>query len=408
MRIESVKRGTSVFENAVKVEFEDLGSSTYDWIYLRDNCPCSECQHVQTKQRVFDIFNTLSNKPGKDLETSLKRVEQYLADSDFQIMNSKLVCNWSDSHISEFDEKWLLQHSYEPKLTSKSRKIIPNIRTWGSHEFWQLNSDGTGVNSYDRLTHELPQIFEQIHVNGFAFIQNVPVTLESTERVSAAISIIRPTHYDPCVWDFTSDLAKNDTAYTSLAIDMHVDGTYWNEPPGYQLFHLLEHTNGEGGDTRIVDVAKILEILVIKAAADRSWQKTLQVLSEQPLVFHQSGDSNQEFEQDSFPTLTLAKDGSLVQCRWNTSDRAAFIEPLPRFTVADIYQALFRFNALINNPDNYVQFKMEPGKIFVFDNWRVLHARTAFTGYRRLCGSYLTRDDFMARFKSCYPNSHDA
>lgn len=29
------------------------------------------------------------------------------------------------------------------------------------------------------------------------------------------------------------------------------------------------------------------------------------------------------------------------------------------------------------------------------DNWRVLHGREAFTGYRQLCGCYLTRDDVL-------------
>ncbi|KAI1234642.1 hypothetical protein IHE44_0003014 [Lamprotornis superbus] len=34
------------------------------------------------------------------------------------------------------------------------------------------------------------------------------------------------------------------------------------------------------------------------------------------------------------------------------------------------------------------------GALFV-DNWRVLHGREAFTGYRQLCGCYLTRDDVL-------------
>jgi trimethyllysine dioxygenase len=49
----------------------------------------------------------------------------------------------------------------------------------------------------------------------------------------------------------------------------------------------------------------------------------------------------------------------------------------------------------------------------VFDNWRVLHGRSAFTGNRRMCGGYsedtlchmdqadktVNRDDFISRFK---------
>lgn len=34
-------------------------------------------------------------------------------------------------------------------------------------------------------------------------------------------------------------------------------------------------------------------------------------------------------------------------------------------------------------------------QVLFVDNWRVLHGREAFTGYRQLCGCYLTRDDVL-------------
>jgi hypothetical protein len=33
----------------------------------------------------------------------------------------------------------------------------------------------------------------------------------------------------------------------------------------------------------------------------------------------------------------------------------------------------------------------------VFDNHRVLHGRSAFTGTRRLCGAYVSGDDYRSR-----------
>jgi trimethyllysine dioxygenase len=35
----------------------------------------------------------------------------------------------------------------------------------------------------------------------------------------------------------------------------------------------------------------------------------------------------------------------------------------------------------------------------LFDNWRVLHGRTAYTGVRRLCGAYLNHEDFESRLR---------
>ena len=38
-----------------------------------------------------------------------------------------------------------------------------------------------------------------------------------------------------------------------------------------------------------------------------------------------------------------------------------------------------------------------PGDAMLFDNWRVLHGRTAYTGHRHLCGAYVNREDFESR-----------
>jgi trimethyllysine dioxygenase len=35
----------------------------------------------------------------------------------------------------------------------------------------------------------------------------------------------------------------------------------------------------------------------------------------------------------------------------------------------------------------------------LFDNWRVLHARDAYTGYRRLSGVYLNKEDVESRLR---------
>jgi trimethyllysine dioxygenase len=39
--------------------------------------------------------------------------------------------------------------------------------------------------------------------------------------------------------------------------------------------------------------------------------------------------------------------------------------------------------------------------MLVFDNWRVLHGRGAFSGMRKMAGSYINREDFESRIRSC-------
>lgn len=43
----------------------------------------------------------------------------------------------------------------------------------------------------------------------------------------------------------------------------------------------------------------------------------------------------------------------------------------------------------------------------VFDNWRVLHGRAAFTGKRRMCGGYINRDDWVSKFRQTNMTSQE-
>jgi len=42
---------------------------------------------------------------------------------------------------------------------------------------------------------------------------------------------------------------------------------------------------------------------------------------------------------------------------------------------------------------------LAPGDAVMFDNWRALHARDAYQGYRRLCGAYLNKEDVESRLR---------
>lgn len=376
------------FDNFVEL---DINGESYIFhlVYLRDNCTSASSFHAETQQRVVDIFNELN------LDQDLN--------GNVSLQEDELVIEWSNGHISKFDEKWLLRHSYSGEISKVS---FPEKITWNNSSFHKLKKSNF-QNDYSKINEASVKktIFSEIFQYGFTLIENVPVTLEATQKVSELISIVRPTHYDLGIWDFTSDLSKKDTAYTTLAIDMHTDGNYWFEPPGLQLFHLLFH-DGEGGETRICDVARVVELLQEKAKHDPSWEQTLRILTTERLQFHQSGEPENVFYEDRFPTLTLDSNGKLFQCRWNTSDRTSMMKNTS-YPVNEIYRALARFNSLINDEANFVKFPLRPGTILVFDNWRVLHARTAFNGKRRLCGSYLTRDDFIARYRTLIFNREE-
>jgi trimethyllysine dioxygenase len=58
-----------------------------------------------------------------------------------------------------------------------------------------------------------------------------------------------------------------------------------------------------------------------------------------------------------------------------------------------------KWAALVRDSQYEYWCQLTPGRVVVFDNWRVMHGRSAFTGKRRICGGYVNRDDFISKFK---------
>jgi trimethyllysine dioxygenase len=64
-----------------------------------------------------------------------------------------------------------------------------------------------------------------------------------------------------------------------------------------------------------------------------------------------------------------------------------------------LYRALKAFEALANDARLQWRHPLRPGEVLPFDNWRMLHGRAAYQGERRLCGTYLNREDFESRLR---------
>ena len=88
--------------------------------------------------------------------------------------------------------------------------------------------------------------------------------------------------------------------------------------------------------------------------------------------------------------------GELQQVSYNNHDRAPFICRSSTAAVlsraGNICRAARRAFAALPAPT-------VPGSMVMFDNWRLLHAREAYVGYRRLAGAYLNREDVEARLR---------
>ncbi|BAE56952.1 unnamed protein product [Aspergillus oryzae RIB40] len=170
--------------------------------------------------------------------------------------------------------------------------------------------------------------------------------------------------------------------------------TYFTDPARLQLFHLLSHTDGDGGASLLVDGFSAAEVL------REENPENYQLLAATPQPFHSSGNENTCIQPaEQMPIFRIHPQFNyLYQIRWNNYDRAAkkdwSLEQQNRW-----YNAARHFNDIVTREKMQIWTQLEPGTALIFDNWRMLHGRSEFTGKRRMCGGYINSDDFVSRYR---------
>jgi trimethyllysine dioxygenase len=342
--------------------------ATLPLIWLRDNCPAS--QHPDTRQRLVDTFAIAADIGARAVAVDAR--------------GQRLEIEWADGgEVSRFDAGFLSALRFNPD-------VLPVTRwTWNRDEIAgrvpsiphaAFMSDETAVKQY----------LEQVERVGFSFVEGVPATPEATQAVAARIAYTRQTIFGG-YWDFTANMEHKDTAYTSMRIGPHTDGTYSLDAPGYQMFHCLA-VDCTGGENVLIDAFRIAEIMRRDAPAD------FKLLTELAIPGQYIDDSRGIHLMARRPLFRLDDSGALVQVSYNNYDRAPFTLPPARHRA--LYRALARFDALCSDPALQHRRRLLPGSVLLFDNWRVLHARDAYTGYRRLAGVYLNKEDVESRLRS--------
>jgi trimethyllysine dioxygenase len=90
-----------------------------------------------------------------------------------------------------------------------------------------------------------------------------------------------------------------------------------------------------------------------------------------------------------------------TQIRWNNDDRAPHVwRSLNEMELW--YNAASYFSQVLKKKQFELKVQLEPGRPIIFDNWRYLHGRTAFTGSRRVCGGYSKFQPAAPSFRSLF------
>jgi len=343
--------------DVVRVRLAGGATALRHVLALRDGCPCADCRHPVSGQRLFESARVLRG---------LRAVGAAVSPEE------ALVVEWSDGHRSVFPAAWFAEA--QPRV----------LRRWDSalaaalpeHDWADVSRDGRARAAWLRHAAEL----------GFALLHDVPLEPGFVERVAGLFGAVRETNYGR-VFDVSVAVGATNLADTALPLSPHTDNPYREPTPTLQLLHCLA-SEVAGGETVLVDGFAVVEELLNRDP------DALATLAREPIRYAYR-DERAELWTD-VPVVSLDPQGAVVALHLN--NRSKGVPQGDPERVAAWYGAYLALLELVERPEQQVVFRLEPGDVVLFDNVRILHGRTGFagSGSRRLQGCYADHDGLLS------------
>ncbi|XP_071974648.1 gamma-butyrobetaine dioxygenase [Engystomops pustulosus] len=366
-------------ERFVCVHWEDGGHSLYPYVWLRDNCQCPQCFLHSAKARKLPIENL-------DVDTGLRNVD--LTDAN------KVSITWPDDHKSEFEAKWLKKRCFseESRAEMQEELFLQERFYWGS----DLKIPTMSYEDVLRCDKAAFKWLSTLREVGIVLLEGAPIKQGELIRLGRRIGYMRHTFYG-YTWQVQDKADANNVAYTSGKLSLHTDYPALQYPPGVQFLHCLKQAES-GGESEVVDGFHVCNQL------RKEDQKALDILTSKQIDFTDTGVDYCDFSLQSKQRIVeLHPNGDLLRINFNNATRDSVLN-LPVEEVQPFYDSLKKFVNLMNHPKNTYYYKMKPGQVVTFDNWRILHGRKSYESganiSRHLEGSYLDWDVVMSRLRA--------
>jgi len=334
--------------------------------WLRDNCPCPRCRDPRNGQKLFQITEL-------PVDLALGAVRR-TADG--------VEVDWApDGHRSAYSARWLTANRPDAGEGSGDRRDETGKTLWAAADL-----DG-GLPEADWAEYlgdpvTKARVLESVLGLGFALLREVPCREGQVLEVAETFGYVRETNYGR-LFDVRVEPDPNNLAFTGARITPHTDNPYRDPVPTLQLLHCLSNA-AVGGDSGLVDGFKAAALL---RAED---PEAFAVLTRTSVPFRFS-DARTVLAADR-PLIDVDGRGRIREVRFN--NRSISTLRLPADELDAFYRAYRTFAEITLRPELQLDFRLSPGDCLIFDNVRLLHARTAFeeSGARHLQGAYADID----------------
>ncbi|KAL4076772.1 hypothetical protein V8B97DRAFT_2022055 [Scleroderma yunnanense] len=364
-------------------------NASFPFLWLRDACQCPKCVHPSTLQKL----HRLSDIPADTCP----------APDGLNLEDDGIHIKWTDGHESFHSFTFLERHSTPSKLSIFHRDT--QSQSWDAST---VTSSPDLFMPYSDLPKpsRLLAAIDQLTRFGLLFVTGTPSDLTDnatceTRKLANFFAELRSTFYGD-LWDVKNVTNSRNIACTNLDLGLHADLLYFEHPPRYQILHCLKN-RVIGGTSIFADGLHVAYTL------RKTYPEDFDILSTTPVPFHYINDGHHLHHEH--PTIELeplatssSAERSVRYINYSPPFQAPFLLSNP--TLPMFHSAFKRFSLLLDNPANRVEYTLREGDAALFDNRRVLHARTAFTDAgqgitsepnRWLKGCYIEADAVLDR-----------
>jgi alpha-ketoglutarate-dependent taurine dioxygenase len=339
------------------IQWDADHSSNYWYAWLYDNAPQNwhESGQKLSESRAVDLHI-------KPLAISWSAQELHLS--------------WDKEAIA-YPLAWLKQCSFPTK--ENQRVLWEKLDPHQLHDYAQVLVDPAA----------LLCCLKDVQKYGFAHIAGLPTTSGALLRLVHLFGYVRETNYGS-FYDVIAEENPENLANTTLGLAAHSDNPYRNPTPTIQVLHCLK-SEVKGGETILVDGFYLAE----------------NMKQEHPGYFHLLATNAMKFKfaskdqwlENRAPIFGLDLCGELVCIKFNNRSIQPF--ELPDELMLPFYEAYQYFENQLHDPTFQLIFKLEPGQAIIYDNERILHGRTAYSGLkvRHLQGCYADRDALYSKIR---------
>ncbi|KAK4291846.1 hypothetical protein Pmani_035351 [Petrolisthes manimaculis] len=207
----------------LKVEWKEGGTTIYPYLWLRDNCQCSQCYHPTTLSRLLSVSKLQPNMTPAQVKVSEG--------------GNEIQVTWTDGHLTKYPTQWLQQQPFNTNNKQQQQQQLQHLQLprehWGKELLKALP-----VTSFPELVREeeegegaLLHLLTTLETIGLMLVKEVPKEEGQLQVLSRRVSSLLPTHYGD-TFLVEDKVDANNLAYTTLTLDLHTDQPYIYDTPG--------------------------------------------------------------------------------------------------------------------------------------------------------------------------------